>query len=30
MLATSVYYLRGAHDPDSKLMTRAVEAVRKV
>jgi hypothetical protein len=30
MLATSVYYLRGTHDPDSKLMTRAVEAVRKV
>jgi hypothetical protein len=30
MLATSVYYLRGSHDPDSKIMTRAVEAVRKV
>jgi hypothetical protein len=30
MLATSVYYLRGSNDPDSKLMTRAIESVRKV
>jgi hypothetical protein len=30
MLATSVYYLRGSHDPDSKIMTRAIESVRKV
>jgi|HubBroStandDraft_6_1064221.scaffolds.fasta_scaffold61738_2 hypothetical protein len=30
MLATSVYYLRGSRDPDSKIMTRAVESVRKV
>ena len=30
LLATSVYYLRGTQEPDSKLMTRAVEAVRKV
>ena len=30
MLATSVYYLRGTQESDSKLMTRAVEAVRKV
>jgi hypothetical protein len=30
LLATSVYYLRGSQDPDSKLMTRAVEAVKGV
>lgn len=30
LLATSVYYLRGTQQPDSKLMTRAVEAVRQV
>jgi hypothetical protein len=28
-LATSVYYLRGSRDPDSKIMTHAIEAVRK-
>jgi hypothetical protein len=30
MLATSVYYLRGSGQPDSKVMQQAVEAVRKV
>jgi hypothetical protein len=30
LLATSVYYLRGSQDPDSKLMMRAVEAVKGV
>jgi hypothetical protein len=30
MLATSVYYLNGSQDPDSKLMTQALEAVKKV
>jgi hypothetical protein len=30
VLATSVYYLRGSRDPDSKLMNRAVEAVKAV
>jgi hypothetical protein len=30
VLATSVYYLRGSRDPDSKLMDRAVEAVKAV
>ena len=30
LLATSVYYLRGTNDPDSPVMKRAVEAVRKV
>jgi hypothetical protein len=30
MLATSVYYLSGSQDPDSKLMTHALQAVKKV
>jgi hypothetical protein len=30
MLATSVYYLNGSNDPDSKLMTHALEAAKKV
>jgi hypothetical protein len=30
MLATSVYYLNGSQDPDSKLMTHALDAVKKV
>ena len=30
MLATSVYYLNGSQDPDSKLMTQALQAVKKV
>lgn len=30
MLATSVYYIRGSKDPDTKIMTRAIESVRKV
>ena len=29
MLATSVYYLNGSQDPDSKLMTQALQAVKK-
>lgn len=30
VLATSVYYLNGSNDPDSKLMTQAIDAVKKV
>jgi len=30
LLATSVYYFRGSNDPDSRLMTQAVEAVKRV
>lgn len=30
LLATSVYYLRGATEPDSKIMSQAVEALRTV
>ncbi len=30
LLATSVYYLNGSQAPDSKLMTHALEAVKKV
>ncbi len=30
LLATSVYYLNGSNDPDSKLMTEAIGAVKKV
>ncbi len=29
MLATSVYYLNGSQDPDSKVITQALEAVKK-
>jgi hypothetical protein len=30
MLATSVYYLNGSHDPDSRLITHALEAAKRV
>jgi hypothetical protein len=30
MLATSVYYLNGSEEPDSKLMTHAMESVKKI